>query len=147
MTREEMLTKYETLTAADAYIIGFQMNGCLYTLYTETLASIADCIKYDRAAQSHGGMGKIRLRMTQLDKVKLARVAINRGPINVMEYAEKYNNGEKFERYITELNGQKWIKDNVPFWQSGDIEINGKQVQIKFDGAEITNEKTLARIA
>lgn len=147
MNRDEMLKLYESKTAANAYIIGFEMNGCLYTLYSETLNAVADCIKYDRAAQSHGGMGKIRLRMSKLDKIKLARKAVNHGPVSVMEYAEKYNNGEKFERYITELNGQKWSKDSVPFWQAGDIEINGLQVQIKFDGAEITNEKTLMRIA
>ena len=58
----------------------------------------------------------------------------------------KYNKGENFERVITELLiGETWVKDSVPFNVAGDIRWNGEEVQIKFDGAELTNEKTLAR--
>ena len=146
MTREEMLTKYEALTAADAYIIGFEFNGSLYTYYTNTLDAIADRIVLDHASSKRGGTAKIRIRLDKWAKIRLAQKATNCGKISVMEYAGKYNVGEKFERYVTELNGKVWTKDNVPFWQAGDIEINGKQVQIKFDGAEITNEKTLATL-
>ena len=61
---------------------------------------------------------------------------------------EKYNKGECFERVITEtLTGETWVKDSVPFNVAGDITLNGEQVQIKFDGAELTNERTLMRIA
>ena len=32
-----------------------------------------------------------------------------------------------------------------PFTKCGDIRVNGVEIQIKFDGATFTNEKTLAR--
>ena len=58
----------------------------------------------------------------------------------------KHNAGENFERIITEtLTDELWVKDSVPFWVKGDINVNGEEIQIKLDGAELTNEKTLAR--
>ena len=36
-----------------------------------------------------------------------------------------------------------WEKDNVPFTEGGDIEINGKAFQIKYEKATFTNEKFL----
>ena len=59
----------------------------------------------------------------------------------------KYNRGKCFEKFVFEINSQIWKKDSTPFNVAGDIEIAGKQVQIKFDGAELTNEKILAQIA
>ena len=59
----------------------------------------------------------------------------------------RYNKGVEFERLISELNGQEFRgKKNVGFWVEGDLEINGKQVQIKFNGAQIVVEKTLERL-
>ena len=55
----------------------------------------------------------------------------------------KYNKGEIFEKLITEYFGMKWEKDNVPFTEGGDIEINGKAFQIKYEKATFTNEKFL----
>jgi hypothetical protein len=51
-----------------------------------------------------------------------------------------------FEKVITEtFTNEKWVKDSVPFFVAGDATINGEQVQIKLNGAELTNEKILAR--
>ena len=60
---------------------------------------------------------------------------------------DKYNKGENFERIITELlTGETWVKDSVPFNVAGDIVVNGENIQIKFDGAEITNERLLKKL-
>lgn len=147
MTREEMLSKYEAATAAEAYIIGFELNGELYTYYTNDLNDVADRIVLDRTSSKRGSVAKLRLRLDKLAKIRLAQKATQRGNISVIEYAGNYNAGDRFERYITEINGKVWAKNHTPFWAAGDIEINGKQVQIKYDGAEITNEKTLMRMA
>ena len=40
-----------------------------------------------------------------------------------------------------------WVKDSVPFNVAGDIELDGQQIQIKFDDADQTKEKILKRIA
>lgn len=147
MTREEMLTNYEGKTAAQGYIFGFTMDDKLYMMETKTLHEVNDSLKLDRASSARGGFCKIRVRFSKLDKVKAVNAgkAIKLGKISVMEYADKYNAGEHFEHHIHELNGKIWVKDSVPFNVAGDIEINGKQIQIKFDGAELTNERTLAR--
>jgi hypothetical protein len=55
----------------------------------------------------------------------------------------KYNRGEVFEKIITERFGQKWEKDQVPFTKAGDIEINGKPYQIKFEKATFISERGL----
>ena len=59
----------------------------------------------------------------------------------------EYNKGVEFERIISEMNGQQFRgKENVGFWVEGDLEIDGKQVQIKYNGAQIVVEKTLERL-
>ena len=59
----------------------------------------------------------------------------------------KYNRGEVFEKMVTEFFGQEWTKDNVPFTQAGDIEVNGRPYQIKYERATFCNEKSLANLA
>jgi hypothetical protein len=45
------------------------------------------------------------------------------------------------------MNGQEFRgKENVGFWVEGDLEIDGRQVQIKFNGAQIVVETTLKRL-
>lgn len=145
-TRDEMLQKYEAHSAADYYLFGFELDGELYCYKTSDLSDVNNALKLDRAASSKGGMLKIRIRFGSFDKARLARKSQKLGKISVMAYADKYNNGHHFEHYIHELNGKSWAPDSVPFNVAGDIEIDGKQVQIKFDGAELTNEKVLARV-
>ena len=59
----------------------------------------------------------------------------------------KYNRGEVFEKLVTEYYGQVWEKDNVPFTEAGDIEVNGVAYQIKFQKATFCNEKSLANLS
>lgn len=145
--RDEMLRKYEAKTAAQGYYFGFTMDGNLYMMETKTLHEVNNALKLDRASSARGGLLKIRVRFSKLDKVKAVHSgkAVKLGKVSVMNYADSYNAGEHFEHYVHELNGKTWVKDSVPFNVAGDIEINGKQIQIKYDGAELTNEKTLAR--
>lgn len=146
MTREEMIKGYELKAAAHKYIVGFEDAGKLYyTVYTGMIAD--DMLKLDRASSKKGGMLKIRVRLSAKIKaiLKATGKAILCGDASELN-AGKYNKGENFERVITELlTGEKWVKDSVPFNVAGDIRWNGEEVQIKFDGAELTNEKTLAR--
>lgn len=147
MTREEMIRNYNHLSAAHKYIVGFAQGTKLY--YTVMDNSIRDdMLKLDKAAESKGGMMKIRVRVSSRLKAMLIGTgkAVLCGMIDELVKDSKYNKGENFERVITELlTGKAWEKDSVPFNVAGDIEWNGEQVQIKFDGAELTNERTLAR--
>jgi len=58
----------------------------------------------------------------------------------------KYNKGEIFEKLVTELNGQEWEKDNIPFTDDGDLTVDGIAYQIKFEKASFINEKQIARM-
>ena len=147
MTRESMIETYRKYSKAEAYLLGFEQNGKLYTTLTDELRD--DCLKLDKAAESKGGMYKIRVRVSS--KIKAMLIATGKavcwGSVELMNYNDKYNKGEHFERLATEkLTGETWVKDSIPFYVAGDIEYKGMQVQIKFDGAELTNEKILARI-
>ena len=73
--------------------------------------------------------------------------AIMLGAESLLQTEDRYNKGERFERIITErLTGETWVKDSIPFTDAGDIELDGRQIQIKLTDAELTNEKTLERI-
>lgn len=147
MTREQMISEYTRMAAAHKYLVGFEHQGKLYyTIYAGMIAD--DLLKLDRAAQSKGGMAKIRVRLSAKAKAILMATgkAILLGAADLLETADKYNRGERFERLVTErLTGETWSKDSVPFNVAGDIRLNGEEVQVKFDGAELTNERTLAR--
>lgn len=146
MNREEMLTTYARHSAADAYILGFTHRGILYAI---ELPELPDAVlKLGRASSKRGGMAKIRVRVAKAEK--LALIAMGAAVIGTAEDLDadaKHNHGENFERIVTELNGQRWTKDSVPFWVAGDLNLNGRELQIKLDGAELTNERTLAKLA
>ena len=61
--------------------------------------------------------------------------------------AEKYNKGEIFEKLVTEYFGQERKKDTVPFYVDGDINVNGKKIQIKLDSATLMNTKQLKKLS
>lgn len=149
MTLFEMIALYNALTAADGYIVGFILDHKLYFVQYDGHLPM-EILKFDRASSKRGGMAKVRVRLgADIRKALVASgKAVLLGSENLLMTADKWNKGERFERIITEtLTTEKWVKDSVPFNVAGDIELNGRQIQIKFDDAELTNEKTLKRIA
>ena len=146
MTFETMTTLYNLLSASHLYILGFVVNGLLY--YAEMdFNTLARFMKLDRASSKRGGFAKLRIKLTREQKAELLASAKKCGMESDLTMDEHYNKGENFERVITELlTADKWVKDSVPFNVAGDIVVNGENIQIKFDGAEITNEKLLAKL-
>ena len=146
MTAEMMMNLYNLLSASHLYILGFMVQNVLYyaTMDFETLAHY---MKMDRASSARGGFAKLRIKLTREQKAELLRIAKRCGTAEDLTADSKYNRGENFERIITELlTGERWVKDSVPFNLAGDITLNGENVQIKFDGAEITNERLLRKL-
>lgn len=143
MNRDEMLRTYNAHSAADAYVLGFAFHGELFAI---ELPELPDAVlKLDHASSKRGGQAKIRVRVAKAEKLALiAMGAAVIGKVEDLEADPHHNRGENFERIVTELNGQRWTKDSVPFWVAGDLNLNGRELQIKLDGAELTNEKTLA---
>lgn len=141
MTKRTMMKWYEIFSAADAYIVGFVLDGALYMV---EMARIAPrFLNVEEASRNQGT--NLRLRLKRAQKEALAKKAICLGSADVLT-AGKYNKGENFEKVVTEYFGQEWVKDTVPFYVQGDICLDGKEVQIKLDTATLANEKMLNKL-
>jgi len=146
MTAEMMKVLYNALSASHLYILGFMVQNVLYYTMMD-FEKLAGFMKMDRMSTAKGGWAKLRIKLTTAQKAELLKIATRCGTVADLTAMEKYNKGENFERIITELlTGERWVKDSVPFNVAGDIVLNGENVQIKFDGAEITNERLLTKL-
>lgn len=146
MTMNEMMTAYNARSAAHAYALGFVESHNLYAVRL-TFAELSRFFKLDRASSKRGGFAKIRIKLTAKDRAELSAMAELLGAETLLTADPTHNKGENFERELTERwTAETWVKDSVPFWVAGDIRVDGVEVQVKLDGAELTNEKTLARL-
>ena len=146
MTIETMKALYNALSASHLYILGFMVQNILYYTMMD-FEKLAGFMKMDRMSTAKGGWAKLRIKLTTAQKAELLKIATRCGTVDDLTAMENYNKGENFERIITELlTGERWVKDSVPFNVGGDIVLNGENIQIKFDGAEITNERLLRKL-
>lgn len=147
MTMTEMKTAYCNRSAAHKYALGFVFKGRLYVV-TLSFAELSRFFKLDRASSKRGGFAKIRIKLTSKDRAELSETAELIGAESLLTADPAHNKGENFERELTERwTSETWVKDSVPFWVAGDIRVNGEEIQVKLDGAELTNERALARLA
>ena len=140
-----MMETYHKNSAADEYWFGFILGHLLYVVCGLTFDELAVTFKMDRASSKRGGFAKIRIKANTATLAAFIPHAVCLGSEDLLNLAG-YNKGEAFEKIITErYTTEQWVKDSVPFWMDGDATINGKKVQIKLNGAELTNEKTLQK--
>ena len=137
-----LLNAYKATAAAAAYIIGFLMNGNVYSIILNDLP--AWLIGMDKESTAHGGLRKLRIRMNTMARHRLMNMGAAYIGTADEVLASRKNKGEAFEQWITENAGQEWHKDSVPYFMDGDITINGIKYQIKFESASLANEKTIA---
>ena len=140
MTGQRILKEYRAKTASTENILGFTHKGMVYAVHVKKI--YPRYLKEDKASR---GQGKsLRLNIVKEVKQSLLKTAFIVG--TVKELTENgYNRGENFERLIYRYYKREWKKDNTKFTIAGDIQIDGKEIQIKFHRATITNEKTLKR--
>ena len=140
-----MTESYNKNSTAHSYWFGFIFAGLLYVVAGMTFTELSAYFKNDRASTAKGGFRKIRIKALSGDLKALLPRAILLGTADLL-LDDHWNKGEMFEKLITErFAGQVWVKDSVPFFLAGDAVINGEQVQIKLNGAELTNEKILRK--
>ena len=147
MTMQEMMNEYNKRAGAHTYALGFTHNG---NLYAEKLsfAELSRFFKLDRASSKRGGFAKIRIKLTSKDRAELSQTAELMGAESLLTADPAHTKGENYERVLTERwTSETWVKDSVPFWVAGDIRVDGVEIQVKLDGAELTNEKLLSRLA
>lgn len=142
-----MMTAYNKNSASHIYYFGFIVAGLLYVMTGMTFDELSAYFKMDRASTAKGGFRKIRIKANSADLKALLPKALLLGSADMLT-DDHWNKGEMFEKVITErFTSEKWVKDSVPFFLAGDAVINGENVQIKLNGAELTNEKILKRYA
>lgn len=143
---EHLLSTYNRFSATHNYIFGFEYDGIIY--YTErTSESLALLLKLDEASRGKGFC--LRFKPTKDMKIALAptcKILCSAAYFKAEKEATKYNNGETFERLLTEKAGQTWSKDSIAFTEQGDLKTDGKDFQIKFQGASFITEKQAARL-
>lgn len=145
MTLTTMITLYDLFAAAHLYILGFVLYGRVYYTMMD-FTTIRQYFTLDHASTAKGGGAKIRLKVKAKEKRDLLKVSTAIGLAEDLT-GNGYNLGDNFERLIVErVAGKHWKKDSTPFNLSGDVTINGQEVQVKFDGATLVTEKTLMRL-
>lgn len=142
-----LINGYNTLSFTHNYIFGFEYKGVVYAT-TVTAEVLPYILKLDKA--SRGAGYALRFCPTAEQKIFLlskgAEVICSSEFFKTEVASSIYNNGEIFEKLVTEKFGQVWEKDNLPYTEGGDIEVDGVAYQIKFQKATFTNEKSLARM-
>lgn len=144
MNKQTMIRNYRKFSAADAYILGFIYKHQVYMV--EVAEIMPRYMRVEHESSKKGGCAKLQLRLPKQYQEQLIRKgAVAIGSEEILN--GEYNKGVEFERIISEMNGVEFRgKDNVPFYVEGDLNINGKEVQIKFNGAQIVVERTLKKL-
>jgi len=142
MNKNTMIKNYRTMDASDSTIMGFVYKHGVYMV--EVPHIMPRYMTAEREAIERGGVANLRLRLHKAHKEELIRKGATYIGTDTEIYALAKNKGHAFERYVTEqVAGQHWEADNIPFYVQGDVNINGKEVQVKFEGATITTERAL----
>lgn len=143
---DRMRKQYEEFTAAQGYIIGFEMNGIVYGVEFDKIPRRYTKVQRE-CSKAGGGYGLYVNINTKKIKMQLMKKAFEVGTIEELE-SETYNKGVMFEKMVYEFFGQEFRgKDNVPFHQAGDITIDGKEIQVKFLKARICYDRTLKKLS
>lgn len=143
---KSMIDFYNSKAYTHNYIFGFEYHGNIY-MTTQTLTVLPMILKLDRA--SRGAGMALKFAPTSDIKQKLlcdASVICSKIYFEELVSNSKYNRGEIFEKLVTEMSGQEWKKDNVPFTKDGDITIDGIAYQIKYQKASFINEAQINRL-
>lgn len=146
MTHAEMIATYNHASAAHDYALGFTHKHELYAVRV-SFDELTSYLKPSRVSSKRGGWAQVRIRLTSADRAELAPRAEKLGSEDLLVKDPHHNRGENFERELTERwTSETWVKDSVPFTVAGDIKVGGVEVQVKLDGAELTNERALRHL-
>ena len=141
---DRMRRDYERFTAAEGYAIGFHIGDDVYCAMLDTIPRRFTRVQKE-CKRAGGGYGLYINVRTKKAKNELIKKAVKVG--TMADLNGKYNKGVMFEKLIYELNEQTFRgKDNVRFTEGGDIVINGKEIQIKYEHARICYDKTLTKL-
>ena len=149
---ENGINRYYKVSAANCTLWGFEYKGFIYGFYP-TKSAIIERARITRVSTAKGGGEKLALKkLTDIQRQAL----IAGGQAEIIctsDYLENeaktygLNKGAAFEQIISLNNGQGYYKkgDKRGFWECGDVVINGKQVQVKFEMCSLAEFKTIEK--
>ena len=142
MNAQTMKRHYRAHSAAHTYIVGFIRDGKVYYV-TVGWKELSKWLTESRTSSARGAALAIRVYVPAEDQRKL----IASGKALVLCDVDKLadgNKGDAFEKAVVEtLTGTVWTKDKHKFYEAGDMELNGEQIQIKLSTATLTDEKVI----
>lgn len=145
--KAKMVEFYNSRAFTHRYIFGFRAAGNIWFVLVSA-ELLPELLKLDKA--SRGAGFALRFKPNKAQKALLAshgaKVLCSEKFFDELASESKYNKGEIFEKLVTELAGQVWEKDNVPFTDDGDLTVDGIAYQIKFEKATFINEKQMHKM-
>lgn len=141
---DRMRKDYERFTGAEGYAIGFHIGDDVYCAMIDSIPR--RYTKIQKESKSNGGGYGLYINVkNEKFKNELLKNATKVGTLADLE--GDYNKGVMFEKLIYEINGQTFRgKDNVKFTEGGDIVIDGKEIQVKYEHARICYDRTLKNL-
>lgn len=144
-----LIDGYNKVAYTHEYMFGFADRGMVYVAICKS-----DMMPYictlNKASSKCGGGYSLRFKPNKSQKELLKTcecyMLCSVEHFNNVFENSKYNRGEIFEKLVTEHYGQTWEKDNVPFTEGGDLEVNGVAYQLKYEKATFCSESSLANL-
>ena len=149
MKSSEALRTYLKASAADLYAVEISLYGGHYRaaaiVTADAIEANADAIKADRSSK---GADVLRYRMNTSASKAIKRAAIECVPFTneELEQCDGGNRGERFENMFIQKIGAKANKRGAAFYDCGDCVKDGKQIQVKADGATLCKLSTLEKL-
>lgn len=142
---DRMRRDYERFTGAEGYAIGFHVGEEVYCAMLDRIPRRFTKVQKECAKMGNNFGLYVNVKSKKA-KAELMKKAVLVGTVAELE-DDKYNKGVMFEKLVYEINGQKFRgKDNVRFTEGGDIVIDGKEIQIKYEHARICYDSTLKKL-
>lgn len=143
---DRMRKDYEKFTKAESYIIGFELDGVVYGGLLKEIPRRFLTIQREKLRNGSHDYGLYVNARSRKVKNELLKNSIVLGTSEDL-IDTKYNKGVMLEKLVYEYYGQEFRgKDNVPFYESGDINVNGTEIQVKFGLARVVSNGTLTRL-
>lgn len=148
VTKRWFVREYNRLSGADEYWWFFELEGNVYCYKCKHLPYNRIMMGFE--SSSKGGHYKAKLGISKTFFKELivknkASYFCTMKELQKVEVKKNQNNGHRCEKILAETFPQKnWILGgNERFDKGGDLIIDGKQIQVKFGAASLTNINTL----
>lgn len=140
----ELLNVYESTTAASRTLLVFDLCGDAYATWLTGID--ADMVRLDRESSANGGWTKLKFHLTNKQKVALTEAGAECVGRTADILALQKNKGNAVECWATRrYMGIEWVKDSIPYYVQGDIQVNGEEIQVKFENASLTNVSVMEK--